>query len=91
MSTIQNKKIVAKEYPLKDILSNNKYSIDYFQREYRWRKENIDQLIDDLYNAFRADYRPEHSTKYVANYASYLVYRQKEVYKKIGCRCRTSV
>jgi len=23
MSTIQNKKIVAKEYPLKDILSNN--------------------------------------------------------------------
>ena len=45
MSTIQNKKIVAKEYPLKDILSNNKYSIDYFQREYRWRKENIDQLI----------------------------------------------
>ncbi len=28
MSTIQNKKIVAKEYPSKDILSNNKYSID---------------------------------------------------------------
>lgn len=68
MSTIQNKKIVAKEYPLKDILSKNKYSIDYFQREYRWRKENIDQSIDDLYNAFRADYRPEHSTKDVANY-----------------------
>ena len=73
MSTIQNKKIVAKEYPSKDILSNNKYSIDYFQREYRWRKENIDQLIDDLYNAFRADYRPEHSTKDVANYASYFM------------------
>ena len=73
MSTIQNKKIVAKEYPLKDILSNNKYSIDYFQREYRWQKENIDQLIDDLYNAFRADYRPEHSTKDVANYATYFM------------------
>ena len=63
MSTIQNKKIVAEEYPLKDILSNNKYSIDYFQREYRWQKENIDKLIDDLYNAFRADYKSEHSTK----------------------------
>ena len=73
MSKIQNKKIVAKEYPLKDILSNNKYSIDYFQREYRWQKENIDQLIDDLYNAFRADYRPEHSTKDVANYATYFM------------------
>ena len=73
MNAIQNKKIVAKEYPLKDILSNNKYSIDYFQREYRWQKENIDQLIDDLYSAFKADYRPEHSTKDVANYASYFM------------------
>lgn len=73
MSTVQNKKIIAKEYPLKDILSNNKYSIDYFQREYRWQKENIEQLIDDLYSAFRADYRPEHSTKVVANYASYFL------------------
>ena len=73
MSTIQNKRIVAKEYPLKDILSNNKYSIDYFQREYRWQKENIDQSIDDLYNAFRADYRLEHSTKDVANYATYFM------------------
>ena len=73
MSAVKNKKIVAKEYPLKEILSNNKYSIDYFQREYRWQKENIDQLIDDLYSAFRADYRPEHSTKDVANYASYFM------------------
>ena len=73
MNPIKNKKIIAKEYSLKDILSNNKYSIDYFQREYRWQKDNIDQLIDDLYSAFKADYRPEHSTKDVANYASYFM------------------
>ena len=36
MSTIHNKQIVAKEYPLKDILSNNKYSIDYFKWKYEW-------------------------------------------------------
>lgn len=63
MNPIKNRRIVAKEYPLKDILSNNKYSIDYFQREYRWQKENVDQLIDDLYSAFKADFRPEHTTK----------------------------
>ena len=73
MNATTDKKIRAKEYSLKDILSNNKYSIDYFQREYRWQKENIDQLIDDLYSAFRADYRPEHTTKDVANYASYFM------------------
>lgn len=73
MNPVKNKKIIAKEYSLKDILSNNKYSIDYFQREYRWQKDNIDQLIDDLYSVFKADYRPEHSTKDVANYASYFM------------------
>ena len=73
MNATENKKIVAKEYSLKDILSNNKYSIDYFQREYRWQKENIDQLIDDLYSAFRSDFRPEHKTKDVASYASYFM------------------
>lgn len=73
MNATENKKIRAKEYSLKDILSNNKYSIDYFQREYRWQKENIEQLIDDLYSAFRNDFRPEHKTKDVANYASYFM------------------
>lgn len=73
MNATENKKIVAKEYSLKNILSNNKYSIDYFQREYRWQKENIDQLIDDLYSAFRSDFRPEHKTKDVASYASYFM------------------
>ena len=73
MNVTEDKKIRAKEFSLKDILSNNKYSIDYFQREYRWTKENIDQLIDDLYSAFRNDFRPEHKSKDVANYASYFM------------------
>lgn len=33
--------ITAKEFSLQDILSNKKYSVDFFQREYSWGKENI--------------------------------------------------
>ena len=42
MSTIQNKKIVAKEYPLKDILSNNKWFIP----ESRWSCHAIRAIVD---------------------------------------------
>lgn len=40
--------ITAKEFSLQDILSNKKYSVDFFQREYSWKKGNIVQLIYDL-------------------------------------------
>lgn len=37
---------------LEDILNNKKYTVNYYQREYRWGKKQIQQLIDDLTNAF---------------------------------------
>lgn len=39
--------INAKEFDLKTILSN-KYTVDYFQREYKWERKNIEELIDDI-------------------------------------------
>ena len=66
-----SKTILAKEYTLQDILGNKKYSVDYFQREYKWGKENIDQLINDLTGAFMDNYRPGHKTSDVANYNTY--------------------
>ncbi len=37
---------------LEDILSNKKYDVNYYQREYRWGKKQIEQLIEDLTGAF---------------------------------------
>ena len=48
--------ITAKEFSLQDILSNKKYSVDFFQREYSWKKENMVQLVYDLTNAFYENY-----------------------------------
>ncbi len=36
--------ILAKEHSLQDILANKKYSVDYFQREYKWEKDTISPL-----------------------------------------------
>ena len=37
--------ILAKEYTLQEILDKKKYAVDYFKREYKWQRENIEQLI----------------------------------------------
>ena len=46
------KKIEAKEQTLSQILSNTKYSIDYYQREYLWEREQVLDLLDDLCKKF---------------------------------------
>ncbi len=66
-----SKYIYAKEYSLNDILSNKKYTVDYFQREYKWQQENIEQLIQDLTNAFLDNYKDGDSTEDVAGYDVY--------------------
>ena len=52
----KNTAILAKDYRLSEILSNKKYSVDYFQREYKWEQINIEQLISDLVGAFMENY-----------------------------------
>ena len=68
-----NKSIDAKEYTLKEILNDKKYTCDYFQREYKWKKENVEQLVQDLTDAFRDNLRPNHSTEDVARYTTYFL------------------
>lgn len=63
--------ITAKEFSLQDILSNKKYSVDFFQREYSWGKENIIQLVYDLTNAFFENYHTGDTPQSIDNYNSY--------------------
>lgn len=71
MEDNNKRNILAKDYPLAEILGNKKYTVDYFQREYKWEKINIEQLISDLVNAFMEYYREGHKTIDVANYGTY--------------------
>jgi uncharacterized protein with ParB-like and HNH nuclease domain len=66
-----SKKIDADDKTLKDILHEQKYTIDYFQREYRWERKHIEQLITDLESAFAINYDKNHDRTEVDNYNSY--------------------
>ena len=46
------KKIEGSPKTLKQLLLNTKYTIHYYQREYRWQRKHIEELIDDLASEF---------------------------------------
>ncbi len=71
MDISNNKTILAKEYSLKEILADKKYIVDYFQREYTWERLQIEQLVEDLTNAFFEDFNEGDTPKSVAGYNTY--------------------
>jgi hypothetical protein len=58
---------------LKTILSGRKYTVDYFQREYRWGQKQIEQMIADFQSTFEEYYDPEDhdTTEEVMGYGFY--------------------
>ena len=64
-------KIEAKNTSINALLKDQKFTIDYFQREYRWQEKHIKLLIEDLVTTFLKSYNPEHRRPEVSNYQSY--------------------
>ena len=62
--------IQAERKTLKDIFKDH-CTLDYYQREYNWKKEHIDQLIDDLITAFRDPNQKGHLSKKIKEYGTY--------------------
>lgn len=64
---------IDKTDTLKTILSGRKYTVDYFQREYRWGQKQIEQMLADFQGTFEEFYDPDdHDTpEEVMNYGFY--------------------
>ena len=43
------KKIEGSPKSLKQLLLNTKYTIHYYQREYRWQRKHIEELVDGAF------------------------------------------
>ena len=71
MSQKLKNKIEAADVNINKLLKDQKFTIDYFQREYRWKEKHIKLLIEDLTSTFLKSYSPEHNRPEVANYQSY--------------------
>jgi len=55
------------------VLANQKYAIDYYQREYKWESKQIAELVADLTAKFLELYEPEHVRQDVAKYPGYFL------------------
>lgn len=67
------RKILGEAKTVRDLLKGVKYSIDYYQREYKWHDKQIRELVDDLAGKFLEEYEPEHERKRVADYPHYFL------------------
>ena len=52
-------------------LDKVKYDIDVFQREYKWERKQIEQLLSDLESKFLSEYDESHKRIEVQNYSRY--------------------
>ena len=51
----------------------NKYTLDYYQREYSWQKGQVAEFLDDLTNKFLEHYEENHNLEAVDNYGYYFL------------------
>lgn len=58
---------------VRKLLKGVKYSIDYYQREYKWREKQICELVDDLNSKFMEGYQPGHPREKVDEYPHYFL------------------
>ena len=70
MSKLENK-IEARHRNLFDVLNEQKYTVDYFQREYSWGEKHIEELVTDLTSTFINEYNPGDKREQGENYNNY--------------------
>ncbi len=66
-------KIDARSKTIRELLEKTKYSIDFYQREYKWKKEHVSALLDDLETKFLSQYEEGHEPRKVQEYAHYFL------------------
>lgn len=71
MSTVLTNKIDANDKSIRNLLTHQKFFVDYFQREYRWEKEQMNQLIEDLTSTFLKEYKEGDEREKVEKYQNY--------------------
>jgi uncharacterized protein with ParB-like and HNH nuclease domain len=67
------REILGKAKTVRELLKGVKYSIDYYQREYKWHEKQIRELVDDLSDKFLEEYQPGHARAKVDDYPHYFL------------------
>lgn len=68
-----SREIDGKGRTVRELLSNRKYSIDYYQREYKWQEKQVAELLDDLAAKFLESHEEGNDRSAVASYNHYFL------------------
>lgn len=79
--------VESKVFPIKDLF-NQKYTVDFYQREYVWTKKQIEDLICDLSTEFLKNWKCDHTPQDIPRYSPYYM---GEIVISIDCNDRNSV
>lgn len=58
---------------VQELLQSKSFAIDDYQREYKWERENIDELLSDLQAKFFSHYKSGDETTAVSAYGEYFL------------------
>ena len=58
---------------IRDLLEGAKFTIDYYQREYRWESKQVTELIEDLAEKFLENHESGHERREVEGYGHYFL------------------
>ncbi len=58
---------------IRSLLGGSKFAIDYYQREYRWEKKQVTELIDDLCEKFLESHETGNERSAVEDYGHYFL------------------
>lgn len=67
------REIIGNARTVRELLKGVKYSIDDYQREYKWQEKQIRDLVEDLSDMFLEEYQPSHPRSKVADYPHYFL------------------
>ena len=68
-----SREIDGKGRTIRELLAGRKYSIDYYQREYKWQRKQVAELIDDLASKFLGSHQEGNERSAVAEYGHYFL------------------
>ncbi len=67
------REIDGKGRTIRELLAGRKYSIDYYQREYKWQQKQLTELLEDLAAKFLEHHEDDNERSAVAEYGHYFL------------------
>lgn len=73
MAEVDIAQITGSARTVSQLLTNTKYGLDFYQREYGWEESQVIELIEDLAGRFLIEYDSQHARKQVSGYRPYFL------------------